>query len=556
MRNPVAAAGATLALILLAIVVWVFLNPGFAKGQIEDYVQKATGRTIEIKGGSSLNFRPELSVRLGDVTLSNPEGQSGALIKAAAIVVPLEWRDLFARQLRIGTVTLKQPTFNFTSDALGRASWTDPALPASTEGRILTLIAEDGVINYLNENSGLAFAIKDADFQATLAENDELAARGTASINGRFVSFQAYVKSLARAAQDGSPADFDLESPGAKIGFSGRLTSRGSLALAGQLTATADETRGFAKWLGAALPGNDSIGPFSLAAKVDSANASLSFADADLAIGKNSLKGKLTVDATRARPKLSGTLATDQLDLPLPVLDASGAALKAFDTALELDAFRLKLGPFDASPAKIGIDINEGLLDLHLRNAGFSGGKISGALSINGAKPVPVLQLSIDATGIPADEITAFTAIPLPNGPLTVKAALTASGKSTDELTGTLAGNAEFSMPGGVLRGFDLKAMLVRLNAEAAVEGWPKIGDTDFGNLAANFGIADGIATLKTFEFSTTEFAVTGTGETDLLRRALDLKFNIGKAGEPNLPSTARIDVTGRWDNPRFSVAQ
>jgi AsmA protein len=556
MRNPVAAAGATLTLILVAIIAWVFLNPGFAKGQVEDYVQKATGRAIEIKGGSSLMFRPQLAVRLNDVTLSNPEGQSGALVKAAAIVIPLEWRDLLTRQLRIGMVTMQEPVFNFTNDATGRASWTDPALPASNEGRVLTLVAEDGVINYLNEKSGLAFAIKDADFQATLAENDELAARGTASINGRFVSFQAYVKSLARAAQDGSPADFDLESPGAKIGFSGRLTSREALALAGQLTATADETRDFAKWLGATLPGRDSLGPFSLAAKLDSSNALLSFADAELSIGKNALKGKLAVDATRARPKLSGALATDQLNLPIPTLETNGAALKAFDTALELDAFRLKLGPFDASPAKIGIDMNEGLLDLHLRDAGFSSGKISGALSINGTKPVPVLQLSIDATGIPANEITAFTAIPLPNGPLTLKATLTASGKSTDELTGTLAGNADLSMPGGVLQGFDLKAMLVRLNAEAAVEGWPKIGDTGFGNLAANFSVADGIATLKTFDLSTTEFAVTGTGEADLLRRAFDLKFSVTEAQAPNSPSAARIDVIGRWDKPRFSVAQ
>ncbi|MFN0191159.1 MAG: AsmA family protein, partial [Aestuariivirga sp.] len=303
MKNPVAAAGATLTLILVAIVVWVFLNPGFAKGQIEDYVQKATGRTVEIKGGSSLMFRPQLSVRLTDVILSNPEGQDGALIKSAAIIVPIEWRDLLTRQLRIGTVTMKQPVFNVTNDAAGRASWTDPAMPSSSEGRVLTLIAEEGVINYLNEKSGLAFVIKDADFQATLAGNDELAARGTASINGRFVSFQAYVKSLARAASEGSPADFDLESPGAKIGFSGRLASRDSLALAGQLTISADETRDFAKWLSATLPGSGSLGPLSLAAKLDSTNAVLSFADADLSIGDNVLKGKLTIDATRARPK-------------------------------------------------------------------------------------------------------------------------------------------------------------------------------------------------------------------------------------------------------------
>ncbi|NJM29779.1 MAG: AsmA family protein [Rhizobiales bacterium] len=175
MKNPVAAAGATLTLILVAIIVWVFLNPGFAKGQIEDYARKATGRTVEIKGGGSLMFRPRLSVRLTDVTLSSPEGQDGTLVKAAAIVVPIEWRDLLNRQLRIGTVILKQPVFNLTNDATGRASWTDPAMPASSEGRVLTLIAEDGVINYLNEKSGLAFAIKDADFQTTLAENDELA---------------------------------------------------------------------------------------------------------------------------------------------------------------------------------------------------------------------------------------------------------------------------------------------------------------------------------------------------------------------------------------------
>ncbi|NJM29780.1 MAG: hypothetical protein HC855_06480 [Rhizobiales bacterium] len=81
------------------------------------------------------------------------------------------------------------------------------------------------------------------------------------------------------------------------------MTSRESIALAGQLTVTAGETRDFAKWFGAALPGSGSLGPLSLAAKLDSTNAVLSLADADLSIGGNVLKGKLTIDSARPRPQ-------------------------------------------------------------------------------------------------------------------------------------------------------------------------------------------------------------------------------------------------------------
>lgn len=555
MRNPVVAAGATLTLLLAAIVVWVLLNPGFAKGQVEDYVQNMTGRTVEIRGGSSLVFRPQLSVKLADVTLSNPEGQSGSLVRAAAIIIPVHWRDLLTRQLRIHTITLKQPVFNFTNDAAGRASWTDPAMPDGAGGRVLHLSAEDGVMNYLNEKSGLAFAIKDADFQATLAGNDELAARGTASVNGRFVSFQAYVKSLARTAGEGSPADLDVESPGLKIGFSGRLSSRDSLGLAGQLAITADDARDLAAWLGVALPGSDGLGPFSLAAKLDSRNAVFSFADADVLVGGTALRGKLAVDASRARPKLSGTLATDRLDLPLPAPGSTGTAWDACDAAIEIDALRLKFGPFEASPVKLGLEMKEGLLDIHVRDAGFSGGKVTGTLSINTNRPVPALQLSVDAAAISASQIAAATAMPLPGGPMTIKASLTGSGKTMDELIGTLAGTAGFSMAGGVLHGFDLKAMLVRLAREASIEGWPGIGDTGFGKLEASLNIADGIASLATFDLSSPEFAVAGTGEADLLRRAFDLTFVVGKGEGPGAPAAARVGVTGRWDNPRFSLA-
>jgi AsmA protein len=227
--------------------------------------------------------------------------------------------------------------------------------------------------------------------------------------------------------------------------------------------------------------------------------------------------------------------------------------LTAIDADLKLDAYRLEAGPVRAGPVKLGIRLNEGLLDVQIERAAFAGGTINGSLSLNGVSRVPGFQVTINADALSMKELAPLTGLVKLDAPFTGGATLTASGKSAEELTGTLKGAAAFTMGAGRIEGFDVASLLARLGNEI-VPGWPGSGSTPFNALAADFEIEDGIAAMRSFALSGNDFTVTGSGDIDLLRRALDLKFEpklgTGEAAAPVFP--VKLIVEGPWAAPRF----
>ena len=83
---------------LFAAGAWAFIQPGFAVAALQDYVLRKTGRTLLVNGGARLEFAPQLSVRLDDVFLSNPEGMEGNFARAASAHLPLQLSDLIQSQ--------------------------------------------------------------------------------------------------------------------------------------------------------------------------------------------------------------------------------------------------------------------------------------------------------------------------------------------------------------------------------------------------------------------------------------------------------------------------
>ena len=115
--------GVVIVLGLFAAGAWAFIQPGFAVAALQDYVMRKTGRTLLVNGGARLEFAPQLSVRLDDVFLSNPEGMEGNFARAASAHLPLQLGDLIRRKLKIRSIALDQPVFSFLVDREGHSSW-------------------------------------------------------------------------------------------------------------------------------------------------------------------------------------------------------------------------------------------------------------------------------------------------------------------------------------------------------------------------------------------------------------------------------------------------
>ncbi|HUR43306.1 MAG TPA: AsmA-like C-terminal region-containing protein, partial [Aestuariivirga sp.] len=142
------------------------------------------------------------------------------------------------------------------------------------------------------------------------------------------------------------------------------------------------------------------------------------------------------------------------------------------------------------------------------------------------------------------------------DGETQLNATVSGTGKTQQEMISTLQGEAQITLAKGWLRGLDTGLGLTAVAREMQ-KGWPGAGkgETPFTSLAASFSMADGIANMKTFKLESPALSVSGTGEIDLLRRALDLRVDprlVTAASGKTAGLPVAIVVKGPWGSPRI----
>lgn len=574
--------GVVIAIGLFAAGAWAFIQPGFAVAELQDYVMRKTGRTLLVNGGARLEFAPQLSVRLDDVFLSNPEGMAGNFARAASARLPLQLSDLIARKLKIRSIALDQPVFSFLVDRDGRSSWVSEgkggqAKPGNTANakEPLTLLVENGSASFLDERNGQAFALEDASANIAISDDGELDVEGTASLNKQLARIEAQVKSLKRLGEDGSPLDLTITAPALTVNFTGRLRTHEGLNLAGAIDATAPDLRHLVKWLGSEITGNAGLKNFSLAGALDSRGAVFNLTKASVALDGMVATGDMTLDLTKKPPNVSATLSTDvfSLDPYLPPEKASLAntsteragwdispvafdRLKGVDGSLKLSAFQVKWNDAEIGPAELSGTLKDGKLETEVQDAPLYGGKATAKITLDGTQDFPVLQLVLDAQGIKGETfLSEFAGVDWLAGNTGLQASLTASGHNQREMMSTLAGKFSIEVSDGEITGLNIVDMFSTVS-RALSDGWGEGPEnlTSFDRAEASFVIGDGIAKTTNVQVSGPAFAVTGGGEIDMLRRALDFKFDpklvTGSNETTVLP--VQVAVKGPWQAPKI----
>ena len=574
--------GAVIVLGLFAAGAWAFIQPGFAVAALQDYVMRKTGRTLLVNGGARLEFAPQLSVRLDDVFLSNPEGMEGNFARAASAHLPLQLSDLIQRKIKIRSIALDRPVFSFLVDREGHSSWVSEgksgqAKPSTDAGskEPLTLLVENGSASFLDERSGQAFSLEDASANIDIGDDGELDVEGTASLNKQFARIDAQVKSMKRLGEDGSPLDLTITAPALTVNFTGRLGTHDGLNLAGAIDATAPDLRHLAKWLGSEVTGNAGLKNFSLAGALDSKGAVFNLTKASVALDGMVATGDMTLDLTKKTPNVSATLSTDvfSLDPYLPAKkdgivsagkedigwDISPVAfnrLKGVDGSLKLSAFQVKWNGAVIGPAELSGTLKDGKLETAVQDATLYGGKATAKITLDGTQELPVLRLDIDAQGIKGETfLSEFAGVDWLAGNTGLQASLTASGHNQREMMSTLAGKFSIEVSDGEITGLNIVDMFSTVS-RALSDGWGEGPEnlTSFDRAEASFAIGDGIAKTANVQVSGPAFAVTGGGEIDMLRRALDFKFDpklvTGSNETTGLP--VQVAVKGPWQGPKI----
>lgn len=577
--------GAALSLGLFAAAIWAFIQPGFAIAEMQDYAARKTGRMLLVNGGARLELFPELSIRLDDVFLSNPKDMDGNFARAASARLPLQFSDLVRRKLKIRKIALTNPVFNFLIDREGRDSWGQDAKnvqggeekpdKAGDSKEPLTLLVENGSANFLDERNGQAFSLEDASASVTIGADGELDVQGTAALNNQFADIEAHVKSLRRVGRDGSPFDLTITAPALAVNFTGRLATGQGLNLAGAIDATSPDLRQLAKWLGSEIKGRAGLKNFSLAGALDSKGVVFTLGKANTALDGMVASGDLLLDLSKKIPRVSATLSTDRLTLDPYLTETKTSAaslgsgsngwntstldfggLKGVDGNLSLSAFQVSWNGAEFGPVEMSSALKDGRLETSMQNASLYGGKAAAKIILDGAQEIPALILNLDASGIKGEKFfEEFAGVDWLAGNTGLKVSLSATGANQREMLSTLKGNFNIAVSDGEITGLNIVDMISKVSS-AVSDGWGEGPEnlSAFDSAAASFLIEDGLARTEDVKVESPAFQISGSGEVDMLRRALDFKFDpelvAGNNETARLP--VQVAVRGPWNAPRI----
>ncbi len=557
-------AGAAVAVLVVALTGWLLLSPGWALGLVKDRVQQQLGRKLEVKSGAHLDFSP-LSIRLEQVSMAAGPEQDGAFLTAKSVHLPISIGQLFTHSADLSSIRIEGAEFALLIDERGQASWNFPDAKGAAGMRIGI---EEGSFRYFDARNGQSLKLGGVTAMAVIGTDDGLTLKGTAELNGRLARVEASLKSLARVHADGSPADLAIETPEGSFSFNGRIATAKVLSLAGSVNVTSPNLRSSARWMGLKLDEGASYNQLTIDSAIDTAGRAIAFRRANVMLDQTALTGEVALDLRNAVPKLQAALAAPSLVLDrfLPPTGAKpgewGTAnlgfqsLRAFDAEVTVETQALTYGASTAMPARLGASLSNGKLTSTLEILPEPGASMTLTSTVDSAALPPAVSFGLKADGVETGSVPpALLGIEWLSGKGSISASLSGAGQTQQEIMGTLKGTANLSLANGSLRGVNLKVMLAGLTRRI-LQGWTidPTGDTTYATLNTAFDIADGIAALSGFEFKSPEVTATASGEIDLLRRAVDLRFEPKQFGADG--SVAEFPVAiiaqGAWATPRI----
>lgn len=569
MRKALLIAVAVTGFIIAAIATAVIVKVHSVTLALQERIEAQTGGAMRYSGLPSVSFWSG-RVTYRDVAIPLPRGMEGGdLARIDRLTVGLANGILSLSAPVISEAVLSGARINLVIDMQKRASWIWSGAVPPLAWRI-----EDSTISYLDEAPGQAFALTDVDAAAMTGTADEgLSAKGQFVWNSRPVDFMLFVRSPQRLAEGGSPVDMTLAAPSLQFEFSGQARTGVDGGISGQATAGAQDIGSVARWLGLAFPGGPGLDKLSISGAFEANSRTAAFRDADLILGAAKGRGNIGYSRQAGRSRLDVGAGVDRIDFnafrgalstaspltePWPSKSSDYSALKNFDAAIAIAAHATNYGRIVTGPAKMQMSLKDGMLDIALNDVALYGGKAAVHIAIDGGGDTPKLQVAFNGENLDGQPLLQnWLGLGALAGKLSASFTVATLGKSEAEMISNLKGVASARFVEGRVAGLDF-VKAVRSVTTAILPGWNAAEgpDTVFGGLSAAFRLDDGVAIADSITLNGPLLHVSGKGEIDLLRQAVDLKIDPRIASDSSgvqfVTLPVAIVVKGPWSEPKI----
>jgi len=580
----------TLTLVAAIVILLLLFDWNMLRGPIGRWASAKYDREIALRGDLDVNlFSWTPSVIVRDLKFGGPTwDRAQDTANVAEIRASVRLRKLFAGQIEMPLLAFTRPDVVLIATEDGKTSWTlNPDKPDTGEGMELPLIQQliitDGHIRVDERKRGLTL---DADVSAREAANDGDAGfvlDGKGSLNRSPLTLRIEGGPFINIRRN-RPYPFKADLAGARS----RLTADGAITrpfdlgqFAATLTLQGQDLNDLYLLTGVTLPNTP---PYRLSGALKRDDSLWTFNDFDGRVGASDLSGDVKVE-TKERLRVDAELASRRLDIDdlMTVLgartqtDASGTnttttssgtpgkllpdaslqvdRLRTMDGNLTYRAASVKANDLDIRAVRLGVDLENSILNLDPIAFTFNRGSLNGTARINATRDVPYSNVDFRLAGYPLETI-----VPARNGSTPIsgralgRARLEGSGSSIHDFAANSKGSISLIVPQGQMR--TAFAELLGINASAGLTRLLR-GDqsaTAIRCAVADFNVTSGVARAQTFVIDTDVVLAKGSGSIDLGAETLNLKID----GDSKRPRLLRlwtpILVRGPLTAPRISV--
>jgi AsmA family protein len=587
------------ALILFLILFdWNMLRPLVARE-----ITAKTGRAASIEGDLKVHlFSWTPSAEIEGVTLKNPPWADRKLMFGAKqISVSVSLGRLLRGQIVIPQLELVEPVLNLERDSKGRASWELGSTAGTPNGNkqpakiptIQRLLIQDGKLQVTDQIRKLRFGGSVVAVQQA-GEGDASAfkVRAKGSLNGKPFRLDANGAALLNLTPD-KPYEFSMHVTAADINLDSQITVPKPFDLSSldvKFVVSGNDLADVFYLTGLALPNTP---PYRLSALVRVSGTKYRVDDLSGKLGSSDLGGKVVVETSGARPKLTATIASHNLkmvDLASTMggqagkpasLSASKAALSKHGAATidqsqgmllpdaDLQVNRVRGMDADVTYTAVSVDmpkfpmknvsfhvlLDDGVISLDPLSFILDQGGFSGSVRIDARRDVPESAIDMRMADVDLAQFkTAKMTEPPLSGKLAGRIKVHGTGSSIHKFASSADGGVSLIIPGG-----ELNQALAELTGINVTRGLGLLLTKNEAKTAIRCGVVDfqaqkGTLGAKTVFVDTTDVLITGRGGINLNTEAL----NISLRGEPKKLRFTRIrapiTVKGTLEHPSVGI--
>lgn len=594
---------ALLALVVLLAAI-VLLAPNLIpaktyKPQIEAAATKALGRSVTFGDDVSFKFLPQPAFSVSNLVIANAPGFDGDyLAKVERADIGVRLRPLFAKRVEISRFVLTRPDLVLQKAADGSVNWNLAASEAPAESGGASPVNEislgdvrfvEGRATYTDIKAKKTYRIEDIDATARLTSLSEpLEINGKLKFQGAPSTIDLVLTNVSDIlAKKDSNLKFDAKVGDATIGADLKLAGGDKFGYSGPVNLSAPDLPALASLFDVKLEDAPGFDRLSVAGKADGTATAIDLSAANIKFDDIDADGDLTLDWSRAKPKATGSLATESLDLrpymPPPTTGAQGfpawstakidfSSLRNIDADLDISAGKVFLNELQAGESRMNLKIANARMTASIPQLGFYGGGGSGTLVVDATRASPSIagkfaMNSVEAQPFTIDLMKMDKLLGLGGFNLEFNA----TGSSQAAIMQSLDGKGGFDLNDGAIKGVNivkLASAVAKLYeggltnptavTTAIAEAQRADEKTDFSKLLSNFTITNGDVRAPTITLEGPYLTMTGVGRIDLPGQTLDLRL-LPRASTSADNKTGRmvtipVKVGGTFSKPTMAV--